>query len=390
MYSTEDIRRHTEEVKRLARGRWDIIFRALVPQIAPALERPGRHITCPFHGGKNDFRVANATSSHPSYLEDGRCYCSCGTWDGFGMVMFANGWDFVRAKREIEAVLRGVGYSAPSPVIRVSRYRENRSHQDQRIRERIRRWWRETVPLDAPEAAPARRYFRNRQLGQVLMPIEDIGFHPGLEYFEDSKLLGRYPALISIVRRPTGEVSTVHRTWLTTDGHKAPVPEPRKQYSSPSNSPVMGSAIRLDKWESPVLHIAEGLETALAVRAIMDNAHPVWSTLNKELLRGIELPDYVQLLVIWADRDASYGGQKAAIELMDRIRANGRWAVVMMPPYQIPEGAKGVDWNDVIAATGLEATRNLLQVVRLNQGIQSFLSRRRGHGVVEPRKEVMA
>jgi len=81
MCKLDEVKRHTDDVKRLVRGRWDEVFMRLVPQIAPALERPGRRVDCPFHGGKGDFRVAH------DYLDNGKCFCTCGTWDGFGMVM---------------------------------------------------------------------------------------------------------------------------------------------------------------------------------------------------------------------------------------------------------------------------------------------------------------
>lgn len=367
MSKFDQLKRRTDEVRRDAYGNWDRLYAVLVPQIAAALAKPGRHVTCPFHGGANDFRVDR------DYANDGKAICTCGRWDGFAMLMHANNWDFTTAVEEVAQVLGGSSsyrMSEPAQAAqRTSTAAQNR--KDEKIKSTIKRWWSRTVPLSDPAARPARLYLKKRQLGQVMMPLDDLGFHPSLEYFDgEGNLVGNFPAIISIVRTVSGGVSTVHRTYLSVDGDKAPVDEPRKQYSSPKSNPVYGAAIRLDKQASPVLHVAEGLESALAVRAIVNSADPTWSTLNKALMQGLQVADHVKLVCIWADRDAKYGGQLSAIELMDTLRAMGKKAVVMLPPFEIPEGQKSIDWNDVVARLGLEATRNHFQVVKCMRGIE--------------------
>lgn len=371
MSALEESKRRTNDVKRNAHGHWDQIYSRLCPQIAAALAKPGRHVTCPFHGGTSDFRVTK------SYTDDGQAYCTCGSWDGFALLMHANRWTFNEAVDEVEAVIGGRSsykpvYVPPAPKVST----EAQLKKDENIKKRIKGWWEQTLPLSAPEARLARLYLRNRKLGQVMLPLDDIGFHPSLEYYNnEGQLVGNFPALVSIVRMLSGSVSTVHRTWLSADGGKAPVDEPRKQYSSPKSNPVFGAAIRLDKHASPVLHVGEGLESALAVRAIIDGSAPVWSTLNKELMRGLDIPDYVKVVCIWSDRDTSYGGQSAAIELMERVRASGRKAVVMLPPFEIPEGKKSIDWNDIVESLGLESTRNHFKVVKFTRGLESLCNR---------------
>jgi len=255
-----------------------------------------------------------------------------------------------------------------SPTVHDQRQR------DAFVRETMRKWWKQTLPLDHPDAAPARRYFKSRKLGQVTMPLDDIGFHPALEYRDaDGKVVGTYPALIAIVRNVEGKTVTVHRTWLSPDGNgKAPVDSPRKQFSSAGDKPVTGSAICLDKEIAPVLHVAEGLETALAVRAIVDGTAPVWSTLNKGLMQRLDIPEPVQCLVIWADKDHSGGGEQAANALTERLRQQGKQGVVMLPPYRIPEGKRSIDWNDVVAVVGLENTRNHFDIIKLMRDLRRF------------------
>jgi len=370
MCKLDEIKRHTDEVKRLVRGRWDEVFLRLVPQIAPALERPGRHVTCPFHGGKDDFRVSR------DYVMDGKCYCTCGTWDGFSMVMHANGWDFPTAVNAIADVLGGIDIRVSDQARRVKQPTvHDRSQRDAFIRDTMKKWWRQTIQLNHPGAAPARRYLKSRKLGQVAMPLDDIGFHPALEYRDDGKATGTYPALIAIVRDANGKAVTVHRTWLSPDGNgKAPVDSPRKQFSTASNKTVIGSAIRLDKEISPVLHVAEGLETALAVRAIVNGTAPVWSTLNKGLLERLEIPESVQCVVVWADRDQSGGGEEAARGLCERLNLQGKQGLLMLPPFSIPDGKRSIDWNDVVSVRGLEHVRNHFAVVKLLRDLKGFRS----------------
>lgn len=357
----------TDEVRKAAGGRWDLILARLVPEISDALARPGRHVTCPFHGGKGDFRVERDVAL------EGVAHCTCGHWDGFALVMKARGWDFTKTVAEVDAVIGGKGcVPIPNtPIVRVTP--EEQKKKDEKWQRNMQRWWRESVPLDHPSAKPVRQYLKSRQLGQVILPLEDLAYHSGLEYYdEDFNLVGRFPAMLAIVRMPDGRVSTVHRTYLTPEGAKAFQGEAsRKQYKSPSTHPVKGAAVRLDKSVGPVLNLAEGIESALAARAISEQ--PSWSTLNKELMRQIRIPAQVKIVTIWADRDASYGGQESAFALMDRLRSEGKSAVVLMPPFAIPDGKKSIDWNDVVASLGLENTRNHFEVVRWMRGQAEFL-----------------
>lgn len=79
-------------------------------------------------------------------------------------------------------------------------------------------------------------------------------------------------------------------------------------------------------------------------------------------------------MIIWADRDASQAGQEAAIELMDRLRAEGRHVVVFLPPYHIPKGKKGIDWDDVVRSLGLNTARTHTEVVKLRRKIEAKIS----------------
>ena len=136
---------------------------------------------------------------------------------------------------------------------------------------------------------------------------------------------------------------TVHRTYLTADGRKAPVAEPKKLMGYPGHR-LVGGAIRLSA-PGPVLGVAEGIETALAVH--LRTGMPVWSAVSAGLLARLEPPAGTSLVVIWADRDRSGAGEAAALSLRERLLGRGIAVAVHLPPGPIPAGAKGIDWADV-------------------------------------------
>jgi len=175
-----------------------------------------------------------------------------------------------------------------------------------------------------------------------------VRFHPALGYWsgnrhDELELVGRFPAMVALVTGSDGMPVTVHRTYLTPDGCKAPVPEPKKLMGYPGDR-LVGGAIRLFP-PAPVLGVAEGIETALAVH--LRTGMPVWSAVSAGLLARFEPPADTSLVVVWADRDRSGAGAAAAMSLHERMLRRGIPVAVHLPPGPIPTGMKGVDWADV-------------------------------------------
>ena|GEM_PF-3875092 len=50
VYDADQVRQHS-------RGHWLAILSRLAPELAPAIQRLGRHVPCPVHGGKDGFRL---------------------------------------------------------------------------------------------------------------------------------------------------------------------------------------------------------------------------------------------------------------------------------------------------------------------------------------------
>ncbi len=80
-----------------------------------------------------------------------------------------------------------------------------------------------------------------------------------------------HPAMIAMVTGPDGAPSNLHRTYLTADGRKAPVLEPRRLMLG---TIAKGAAIRLAP-AGDALGIAEGIETALSASVLF--GVPCWA-----------------------------------------------------------------------------------------------------------------
>lgn len=219
---------------------------------------------------------------------------------------------------------------------------------DPKALDRMRAIWFATLPLDHPAADPARKYLVNRGLVGVLRDLPDPGvvrFHPELPYWADRRIVGRFPALVCRIQGPGDETVSLHRTYLTDDGKKAPVQFPKMVMTPVRPGALKGGAIRLYPLAGDRLGTAEGIETALACHLAI--GLPVWSTLSASGLESFEPPKSVHFLDSWADLDASGAGQQAAIKLAERLTRQGIIVRVLLPPGPIPDGAKGLDWLDI-------------------------------------------
>ncbi|RDE48731.1 MAG: hypothetical protein DVS81_20530 [Candidatus Accumulibacter meliphilus] len=167
--------------------------------------------------------------------------------------------------------------------------------------------------------------------------------------------MGRHPAILAQVTGQGGDSVTLHRTYLTVDGHKASVDAPKKLMRHPSARQLTGGAIRLIAPGSR-LAVTEGIETALAV--IEATGLPAWATGNAHLLETFVPPPGVRQVLVFADKDRpsrqhpSGHGQEAARALVTRLWAMGIQAGAIAPALTIPDGQKGVDWLDVFNLAG--------------------------------------
>src|SRR5436305_1603037 len=80
----------TDAIRAAASGRWINILGVLAPDLEPAIQKLGRHVPCPVHGGKDGFRLFRDAAQ-----TGGGICASCGPYsDGFALLMWLKGWDF--------------------------------------------------------------------------------------------------------------------------------------------------------------------------------------------------------------------------------------------------------------------------------------------------------
>jgi hypothetical protein len=136
----------------------------------------------------------------------------------------------------------------------------------------------------------------------------------------DGKRLGAIIAVMTdpVTATPTGAIS---RTYLH-EGRKL-----RKAKTLGSPAGIVRLSVDEDVLEG--LHIAEGLETALAAMAA--GFRPCWSTGSTSLMASFPVLGGIEALTIIADHDANGAGERAADEVASRWREAGKKARVWRP-----------------------------------------------------------
>lgn len=263
----------------------------------------GKHGPCPLCGGKDRWRWDN---------EEGRgtWYCTHdGRGDGFALLMKVKGWDFPEAARQVETV---IGKTDREPA---------RVAQTEGQKRAAKNWlWKSSAAVTL--ADPVGKYL-NRRIG--------------LTAFPSCIRCASEPMMVAMMTDPAGKPSTLHRTYLTDDGHKANREAVRRMMPG---TIAKGSAVRLASYTG-ALGIAEGIETALSATVL--TGIPCWAALTEGLLASWQWPEDAQQIVIFGDNDANYVGQSAAYALARRIGLSSKIPVEV----RIPEGT-GHDWNDVL------------------------------------------
>ncbi len=356
--STYKFKYDKEEVKLHASGRWHQILEHLCPELGQALQRPGKHVSCPMHKGKNGdgFRL------FPDYNTTGGGVCNtCGKQaDGIAMIMWLTGWSF---KETIEVVAQTIGLAPssnnqPEKVVHTP-VGIDTTEEDRKAAEKfcqsLNRTWNQTVALDHPDAEPVRLYLARRGLNTRGLP-STLRYHPALSYFDSKKerVTGKWPAMVALVQDINGKPITLHRTYLTGDGLKAPVANPKKIMMYPKiDRDLSGASIRLAP-QASCMGITEGLETGLSVMQAV--GQPVWVAINTTLMEAIELPAECQMAIAWADKDpkTSQGimpGLHSAKVFVQNQWREGRQASYVIPDLGLGEDVS-VDWNDVLLKVG--------------------------------------
>lgn len=179
------------------------------------------------------------------------------------------------------------------------------------------------------EAGPAtgsvvETYLASRGLSLDLVDNihEVLRFHPRTPWRDDTA--GRtifVPAMIAVLRQIQGdEITGIHRTRLTPEGAKVD----RRMLGLAS-----GTAIKLDADETVEggLHIAEGIETALAGRQL--DLRPCWALGSAGAIAAFPVLGGVECLTILAENDDA--NRRAVETCAARWHQAGREVVIVEP-----------------------------------------------------------
>lgn len=293
-------------------GRWPEILSQL--GIDPSHLR-NRHGPCPICGGKDRFRFDDKGGTGSWYCE------GCEPRSGYGIHLAMN-WTG-KSMPEVSAEIDEIIGNTPAPVPAPQKQRDPRPA----LRNLAQR-----AELLGERISPVRQYLRSRGVS----PSVRTRYVASQAYWEDGQKIGSYPCMAHLVVDKDNQPATWHLTYLDERGNKADVSCPRK-IMTPSRE-WKGGAVRLFE-ASPVLGIAEGIETALAASKLF--ARPVWAALNANNLAEFVVPRGVKRVLIFGDNDSNYTGQAAAYALARRLKVREKLEVEVHIPSN-----PGTDWVD--------------------------------------------
>ncbi|WP_321935591.1 toprim domain-containing protein [Paraburkholderia sp. J8-2] len=317
----------------------------------------GLWTTCPMCSGSKCFRII-----WDSRKGGTAWYCAKEETGGSGLVSVIHE---ITGKPigEIFAELRSKNYNqGRPPLVPATPAKAYKKKSPDEARAALRRVWESSRPIT--EETPAWTYLSGRIPGLRIEWLgPDLRFHPGIDFWMDEKLQGRFPVFLQrLVAAGDLTARTLQRCFLLPNGqgkiafiNKDGEPESaKKEMASPAGP--QGGSIRLNTCVSRRVALTEGAENGLAVVAKYENRIEVRSMLNCGNLEKADL-DWSRYdeVIIYADRDSEKrrklrgqdesvlirAGEHHAGLLAARLRAMGKTVRVIAPIKE------GMDFCDV-------------------------------------------
>ena len=295
-----------------------LIERAHAVRIEDETERRGiklvgridRYGPCPQCGGKDRFSI---NVRKQVFL----CRGCAARGNVIALVRFLDGCGFLEALEYLTGE-RAPAPSRPAPAATDAPRDDDRDARALILARQI------AFELRPILGSPGETYLRDARkivtsaIEDVLERTDGVGWHPAVYFNEPGHALhGRkLGAIISVMTdritaEPTGAIS---RTYIH-EGRKL-----RKAKTLGSPAGIIRLSEDADVLEG--LHIAEGLETALAGMSI--GLRPMWAAGSTALMAKFPVLSGVEALTVIVDHDANAAGERAARELEARWLDAGR------------------------------------------------------------------
>ncbi|MBU9819945.1 toprim domain-containing protein [Rahnella sp. BCC 1045] len=300
-------------------GRWPDIFEYYgLPPVTGKMHFKGE---CPCCGKKGKYRCDDLEGR-------GRWICSCGTGDGWNLLVQTQKKDIRTLYNEVDRI---IGNTFDRSQVPAKKLESDVSAE----RDRILRHFSAMPPL---RGTLGEGYLNKR--GINTMPSADA-----IRYCPNQKAGtgGVYQALWSLATDNKANLCYLHRTLLDGD-KKADVDVAKKQRALQEKNVLehaVSVAIRLFPVAS-TLGIAEGIETALSCKQLY--GVNTWSVINAGFMEKFRVPAGVQHLVIFADMDVHTATGQAAAFACARSNLNAKNDLLKIS-IRWPDNG---DFNDLI------------------------------------------
>ncbi|MEQ6436318.1 toprim domain-containing protein [Comamonas sp. w2-DMI] len=280
---------------------WPTFFRNMgVPEEALT----GKHAECPLPGchWKNGFRTA--IKNKPGVWVCAGCSNSAYSNPLEFIKRFNDFSTYAEAANFIRNQLGGTAQVSPRPPVHKPDPATEKEAFEREVQKRA--WIYDKLAIAVTEGDPVWKYLK-RRIPELLEIPKEIRYMPKAQYWDKvdgvMKMLGEYPAMLVRGMDSEDRCVQLHTTFLTPDGFKAPVDNPKKVKTSIGSSSF---CYRLsDLREDGVLGLAEGIETS--TKCAVRFGHTVWACHSNTVLANFVLPEWVlhrlSKVIIYADND---------------------------------------------------------------------------------------
>jgi Toprim domain-containing protein len=174
------------------------------------------------------------------------------------------------------------------------------------------------------------KYLRSRAITLPIPP--SLKYNPRLYHTETES---HWPGMVAERTDPQGRFVTIHRTFLSGDGRKAPVEPTRKDMGPPKGSGILLAAVAEE------MLVGEGIETVLSGMRMSGFGGIACGVARN--LRDLLLPPAVRRVRILVDGDEH--SESAAKAAAARWYGEGRQVAFARAPA-------GLDFNDLLLGEG--------------------------------------